>query len=195
MDVQNVDRASNYCLYSLPRRGRTVPNFDRLRTEPVYNTRAVVQKTGVPADTFRAWERRYGLPAPCRTPGNQRLYSERDIATISWLRDRTVDGLTISQAVALFRSETCVDCPDGQDEAASMLEMIGWIEDEAPPLALRRLAGSQANGAPVQVPESAQSPRRLFEQVVDALSTFDDAAAERVIEEALAILPVDQICV
>lgn len=172
-----------------------MPNFDRLRTEAVYNTRAVVQKTGVPADTFRAWERRYGLPAPCRTPGNQRLYSERDMATISWLRDQTVDGLTISQAVALFRSELCADCPDGQDDAASMLEMIGWIEDEAPPYALRRLAESRANGASAQPADNLQMPRRLFEQVVDALTAFDDGAAERIIEEALAILPVDQICV
>ena len=172
-----------------------MPNFDRLRTEAVYNTRAVVQKTGVPADTFRAWERRYGLPIPCRTPGNQRLYSERDMATISWLRDQTVDGLTISQAVALFRTELCVDCPEETDEAVSMLEMIGWIEDEAPPHALRRLAESRPGGATGQTSESRQLPRRLFEQVVDALTVFDDGAAERVIEEALAILPVDQICV
>lgn len=74
-------------------------------TTPLYNTKLVVGETGVPADTFRAWERRYGLPRPQRGEGGQRLYSERDIATIRWLRDRTNEGLTISQAVALLESE------------------------------------------------------------------------------------------
>jgi MerR family transcriptional regulator, light-induced transcriptional regulator len=78
--------------------------FERLSAEPIYNTRAVVRRTGVPADTFRAWERRYGVPAPLRTEGNQRLYSERDIRTITWLREQTAVGLTISQAILLMRS-------------------------------------------------------------------------------------------
>jgi methanogenic corrinoid protein MtbC1 len=71
---------------------------------PVYNTKAVAQETGVPPDTFRAWERRYGIPSPQRTNGGHRLYSEREIAIIRWLRDRTAEGMTISQAVALMNS-------------------------------------------------------------------------------------------
>ena len=77
--------------------------FERLSGEPIYNTSAVARRTGVPADTFRAWERRYDIPRPGRTSGNQRLYAERDIATISWLREQTASGMTISQAIALFR--------------------------------------------------------------------------------------------
>jgi methanogenic corrinoid protein MtbC1 len=75
-------------------------------TTPLYNTKAVAQETGVPADTFRAWERRYGVPHPHRTDGGHRLYSERDIAIIRWLRDRTAEGLTISQAIALMSDAT-----------------------------------------------------------------------------------------
>lgn len=86
-------------------------------TTPMYNTKLVVGETGVPADTFRAWERRYGLPRPQRGDGGQRLYSERDIATIRWLRDRTNEGLTISQAVALLESE--IDSPAVSDQPRS----------------------------------------------------------------------------
>jgi methanogenic corrinoid protein MtbC1 len=71
-------------------------------TEPRYNTKVVVRETGVPADTFRAWERRYRVPLPHRTATGQRLYSERDIALIRWLRDRTAEGLTASQAVRML---------------------------------------------------------------------------------------------
>lgn len=86
-------------------------------TSPLYNTKLVVGETGVPADTFRAWERRYGLPKPQRGEGGQRLYSERDIATIRWLRDRTNEGLTISQAVALLESE--VNAPVATEQPRS----------------------------------------------------------------------------
>jgi len=76
--------------------------LDANATDPIYNIKAVVQRTGIPADTVRAWERRYGLPHPARTPGGQRAYSERDIAVIGWLRQRTEEGMTISQAVSLL---------------------------------------------------------------------------------------------
>jgi methanogenic corrinoid protein MtbC1 len=75
-----------------------------LNTEPLYNIKVVVQKTGVPADTVRAWERRYGVPQPRRTETGRRLYSERDITAIRWLRERTVAGMTISQAIHQLRS-------------------------------------------------------------------------------------------
>lgn len=136
--------------------------FDQCRSEPVYNTRAVVQRTGIPADTFRAWERRYGVPVPDRSAGNQRLYSERDIAVIGWLRDRTRDGLTISQAVALYR---------GEESASALGETVGEI-------------GRDARG-------------RLGEfrdRVVAALTRFDGEQADRVVEEAMALLAVDDVC-
>lgn len=78
--------------------------FDQFSTVPIYNTKAVAQETSVPADTFRAWERRYGIPQPHRTNGGHRLYSEREIAIIRWLRDRTAEGMTISQAIALMNN-------------------------------------------------------------------------------------------
>lgn len=73
-------------------------------TEPMYNIKAVVQKTGIPADTVRAWERRYGVPQPQRTETGRRLYSEHDIVAIRWLRERTIAGMTISQAIQQLRS-------------------------------------------------------------------------------------------
>ena len=91
-------------------------------TAPLFNTKMVVGETGVPADTFRAWERRYGLPRPQRGEGGQRLYSERDIATIRWLRDRTTEGLTISQAVALLESEADTPMPSEQPRSFAALQ-------------------------------------------------------------------------
>jgi methanogenic corrinoid protein MtbC1 len=73
------------------------------QTVPEYNTRAVEKLTGIPADTFRAWERRHGLPAPARAPGTPRLYSERDIAIVRLLKQMTDEGIAISRAVGIAR--------------------------------------------------------------------------------------------
>jgi methanogenic corrinoid protein MtbC1 len=80
------------------------PSIAQLSAAPVFNTKAVAIETEVPPDTFRAWERRYGVPRPQRTAGGHRLYSERDIAIIRWLRDRTAEGMNISHAVMLLGS-------------------------------------------------------------------------------------------
>jgi len=71
---------------------------------PTYNLKAVLKETGLKADVLRAWERRYDLPKPHRTPGGHRLYSEYDIETIKWLMARQEEGLSISHATELWRS-------------------------------------------------------------------------------------------
>src|SRR5574338_1215701 len=73
---------------------------------PVYNLKAVLKETGIAADTLRAWERRYGLPKPQRTPGGHRLYSEHDIRLIKWLISKQAEGLSISRAVELWRDQS-----------------------------------------------------------------------------------------
>lgn len=67
------------------------------------NIQAVARRTGVPAATLRKWEERYGIPAPSRTNGAQRIYADRDLRQIEWLRDRLAEGLRIGQAVELLR--------------------------------------------------------------------------------------------
>jgi DNA-binding transcriptional MerR regulator/methylmalonyl-CoA mutase cobalamin-binding subunit len=75
----------------------------RQSSTPTYNLSAVIRETGVKPDTLRAWERRYGLPRPDRSPGGHRLYSARDVETVKWLLARRKEGMTISRAVALWQ--------------------------------------------------------------------------------------------
>ena len=145
--------------------------FDRLNAEPVYNTRAVAQRTGVPADTFRAWERRYGVPSPTRTHGNHRLYSEQDVATVTWLRDRTHEGVTISRAVELFRQQRHQE-----------RRRLAVSERDLPSL----------NGMPLDQQRVTLSS--FVPMVSEALATFNAGEAERVVEEALAVAGVEAVC-
>lgn len=146
--------------------------FSRLATRPVYNTRAVVLRTGVPADTFRAWERRYGLPAPARSEGNQRLYSDRDIATISWLRDQTRAGVTISQAVEMFRAR---EESQDQDSSGPGAVAVALAATDEPVSANGRLA-------------------RYTAGLVNALVAYDAESATRLLDEAAALLSVENLC-
>jgi DNA-binding transcriptional MerR regulator len=88
-------------------------------TVPLFNLKAVVQGTGVSATILRAWERRYGVPQPNRTDSNHRLYSERDIVLIRWLKTRVESGLTISQAVELYHRT--LTTTDGNFSSESLL--------------------------------------------------------------------------
>src|SRR5690606_26781295 len=73
------------------------------RTVPEFTMQAVSHETGVPDDTLRSWERRYGFPTPSRDDSNYRIYSERDIIAVAWLRDQTRRGQGISEAIAMLR--------------------------------------------------------------------------------------------
>ncbi len=150
--------------------------LDRMKVDAVYNTRAVVQRTGVPADTFRAWERRYGIPNPIRTEGNHRLYSERDIGLIRWLRERTAEGMTISQAIQLHRQEQL----EGGSPFSPVRQGIG-----VPGGASR----GEGNGAAPASPLS-----RFVPEIADALVAFDAVSAEPFVDEALAIGGVESVC-
>ena len=66
------------------------------------NIAAVAQKTGVPPDTLRKWEQRYGVLRPDRTQGGQRRYSDQDVARVEWLRARLEEGYRIGEAAALL---------------------------------------------------------------------------------------------
>jgi DNA-binding transcriptional MerR regulator len=62
------------------------------------------RRTGVPVDTLRAWERRYGVLRPSRTDGRQRRYGNEDVERVLWLAARVAEGQRISDAVAALNA-------------------------------------------------------------------------------------------
>jgi len=71
----------------------------------VYNLKAVINETGLNPATLRAWERRYGLVKPKRSPGGHRLYTRQDIDMLKWLIERQKEGLSISSAAEMWKSQ------------------------------------------------------------------------------------------
>ncbi|HWB79038.1 MAG TPA: MerR family transcriptional regulator [Nannocystaceae bacterium] len=70
-----------------------------------YRIQTVAELTGVPASTLRAWEQRYGFPAPERTASAYRLYSEGDVARIARVRALCDGGMAAAEAVAAVLAE------------------------------------------------------------------------------------------
>jgi DNA-binding transcriptional MerR regulator len=70
----------------------------------LYNIGIVTRLTGIPAASLHSWERRYGFPTVARTAGGHRLYSEKDIARLRWVKSQVDSGLTISRAVIAVRA-------------------------------------------------------------------------------------------
>ena len=142
-------------------------------TQPRFNLGYVVRETNIKADTLRAWERRYGLPAPERTDGGHRLYSQEDVDTVRWLMARQDEGLSISKAVRLFRSRT---------EAGEALPGLHINEDrlhEESPALYRAVRES-----------SLEDLRRSW---VQSCLRFDNAAAQGVLSRAFANYPMKDV--
>lgn len=70
--------------------------------------RDVVERTGIPEATLRAWEVRHGFPEPTRLPSGHRRYTERDVELLrSIARDRAA-GLPLATAVERARASRAV---------------------------------------------------------------------------------------
>ena len=142
------------------------------RKTPTYNLKVVIRETGLKADTLRAWERRYGLPNPKRTPGGHRLYSQYDIEMIKWLIERQNEGLRINRAVELWRSYE----EAGQDPLQAMLSP----EEPITTVSTVVLSGVTLN--------------EIRENWIAACLAFDEASAENLLAQAFARYPLETVC-
>jgi DNA-binding transcriptional MerR regulator len=59
------------------------------------------RRSGVSPELLRAWERRYGLLQPTRSPGGLRLYSPEDLARVEAMQRHLDDGLAAAEAAEL----------------------------------------------------------------------------------------------
>ena len=64
--------------------------------------RTVSSLTGVNAVTIRAWERRYGLIIPLRTPKGHRLYTQQDVERINRIVELLNQGISVGHVKPLL---------------------------------------------------------------------------------------------
>jgi len=64
----------------------------------VYTIKEAAARTGVGAPLIRAWERRYGVVNPTRTPSGYRLYDDETLRVLVTMRTLVDSGWTASEA-------------------------------------------------------------------------------------------------
>ncbi len=66
-----------------------------------YRIGAVSRLTGIPTDTLRMWERRYGVVEPTRTEKGGRLYSQEDVTRLTLIKTLVDRGHAIGTVARL----------------------------------------------------------------------------------------------
>lgn len=81
-------------------------NEQNIAKDGLYPIRTVSSLTGVNSITLRAWERRYGLIKPIRTPKGHRLYTQNDIDLIHQVLELLDKGISIGQVKDHLKGKT-----------------------------------------------------------------------------------------
>jgi len=83
------------------------------------------RRVGESALLLRAWETRYGLVSPERTPGGLRLYSEADEGRVRTMRRHIDGGLSASEAARLAKLD---DQAENVSATASLADIRAALE-------------------------------------------------------------------
>jgi MerR family transcriptional regulator, light-induced transcriptional regulator len=187
------------------------PGLEHYADVPLFNTKAVAQQTGIPAPTLRAWERRYVILSPERAHNDYRLYSERDIVIIRWLKEQIDAGMSISQAIALFRHLEEEHNRLHQSTSPSQMPLstlsIGEGQtiaqgDEQEGEAQMKKGDSQSlqnvqtldSEATGNISPTMYDMRFVQERLLDAFTKLDEDTASSLMASMLAIYPIEQVC-
>ena len=151
----------------------------------MYTIKEASARSGVGAPLIRAWERRYGVVHPARTPSGYRLYDDAAIGVLVAMRNLTESGWTASEAA---RAIGAGDVDLG--ELATSASRSGPAEDGAAAIAHRErlITRFVAAAAAASAPDTEAVLDEIlaagsFEAIVDdlllpAAAALGDAWAE-----------------
>jgi MerR family transcriptional regulator, light-induced transcriptional regulator len=134
---------------------------------PLYNIGAVSRMTGISIATLRMWEHRYGFPQSGRTSGGHRLYSERDVVRLRWVKAQIDQGMQTGQAVQALRHG------EETGESAAAVSLVPQTSSHLP------VDGSDLH------PYS--------ERLLAALLDHDTVTADRILGEVLLSQPLSRL--
>jgi DNA-binding transcriptional MerR regulator len=140
--------------------------------------------TDISMATLRAWERRYDFPESERTAGGHRLYSERDVLRLRWVKERINDGMQTAQAINALRHQEAtghfVQISHDDHNAPEMPEEPGPYLQVYQARLLDRLVSRDLRGADIVMSEvlASSNPEELILDVISPTFTRIGAAWE-----------------
>jgi MerR family transcriptional regulator, light-induced transcriptional regulator len=112
---------------------------------PLLRIGELSRRVGVSDHLLRAWESRYGLLHPVRSPGGFRLYSAADESRVRMMQDQLADGLSAAEAAraVLGAGAGAVAAPGGGPvpggSAAALRQALDAFDEPGAQAALDRL--------------------------------------------------------
>jgi DNA-binding transcriptional MerR regulator len=107
------------------------------------------RRLGVSDHVLRAWERRYGLLRPVRSPGGFRLYSDADLRRVQRMQAHLAQGLSAAEAARAAIEDGRAGRPGGDiagippagrlDQAARLAAALDGFDEPAAQAVLDRL--------------------------------------------------------
>jgi DNA-binding transcriptional MerR regulator len=140
-----------------------------------YRIHKVAQLTGLSAALIRAWESRYSLVVPVRTPAGYRLYSDEDVAVLLGAQRLMRKGMAPMQVAKLTRAEI-------RGDVVVLPEEDGAAADSVPLRSAAVLASAPSSFA------------ERIERLIDAFAAFDSSLVEQLLSPPLALLPTETVC-
>ena len=134
----------------------------------MYTIKEASARSGVGIPLLRAWERRYGVVEPTRTPAGYRLYDEDAIARLVAMRRLIDDGWAPQQAAAHVRAT----------EREQLVEIVTPAAGRSDKHTGARPGGADATAAAVE----------LVERIVRAARRLDGAELEAALDETMGSL-------
>lgn len=96
----------------------------------LFPIRVVSRLTGINPVTIRAWERRYRLVTPERTPGGHRLYSRADVEMLRAASRMVEQGVSISHATRLLAEPLPQRESRDDDLLSRFLDQLRALDDD-----------------------------------------------------------------
>lgn len=141
---------------------------------PLYNIGVVARMTGISMATLRAWERRYDFPDSKRTVGGHRLYTERDIIRLHWVKQRIDGGMQTSQAIHALKHKEQTGQPVLTEETFS--------------IQLSRRSGRLHPAETLEQDDGHNYFSGLQDRLIQSLTERDTQNADDLLSEALALI-------
>jgi DNA-binding transcriptional MerR regulator/methylmalonyl-CoA mutase cobalamin-binding subunit len=131
-----------------------------------YSIRVASHLTGIPAETLRMWERRYGFPAPARAAGGVRLYTDEDIERLRLVARAQKAGYRVGEVIGQDRAQLTARLGDIRHQQAEPTGLVPTLESLVEATARDDVAGLREG---LRQATLALGPRRFIAEMAGSL--------------------------
>lgn len=136
----------------------------------VYSIGAVAKMVGVPTQTLRTWEGRYGEIVPERSPGGQRLYSRDQVEQLRFIVEQLERGMAPADAHRLVGERDYFPVEQRVSRDAPHMILLAERDRYAADFAAYQL---RAEGYATRIALTAAAAREILDEAAPSVAVID----------------------